>query len=73
MDSNASTPATQRREYTLLQNLGGHHHHHKITCKSQISLKKNIQIFTFDLLQNKTTTFYLLDANTFSYECTKVE
>ena len=27
MDSNASTPATQRREYTLLQNLGGHHHH----------------------------------------------
>jgi hypothetical protein len=38
-----------------------------------LGLKKNIQIFTFDLLQNKTTTFYLLDANTFSYECTKVE
>jgi hypothetical protein len=29
MDSNASTPATQRREHTLLQNLGGHHHHHE--------------------------------------------
>jgi hypothetical protein len=27
MDSNASTPATQRREHTLLQNLGYHHHH----------------------------------------------
>jgi hypothetical protein len=27
----------------------------------------------FDLLQNKTTTFYLLDANTFSYECSQVE
>ncbi|CAB9538848.1 hypothetical protein BROOK1789C_556 [Bathymodiolus brooksi thiotrophic gill symbiont] len=39
-----------------------------LTCKNQISLKKNIQIFTFDLLQNKTTTFYFLDANTFSYE-----
>jgi hypothetical protein len=38
-----------------------------------ISLKKNIQIFTFDLLQNKTPTFYLLDANSFSYECLQVE
>jgi hypothetical protein len=44
-----------------------------LTSKSQISLEKNIQIFTFDLLQNKTTTFYLLDANTFSYECSQVE
>jgi hypothetical protein len=31
MDSNASTPATQRREHTLLQNLGGHHHHHLVS------------------------------------------
>jgi hypothetical protein len=45
----------------------------KQTRKSQISLKKNIQIFTFDLLQNKTTTFYRLDANTLSYECSQVE
>ena len=37
MDSNASTPATQRREHTLLQNLGGHHHHHLVSIQSNIS------------------------------------
>jgi hypothetical protein len=36
MDSNASTPATLRREHMLLQNLG-HHHHHLVSIQSNIS------------------------------------
>jgi hypothetical protein len=46
MDSDASTPVTQRREYTLLQNLGGHHHKLNLSKGMNFTLQCEVYMYS---------------------------